>query len=71
MTGERVQAHISASKDFGLQAWDPMIFGHFIEHFHTQIYGGIYSPGSDLSDENGFRLDVIEALKELQIPVMR
>lgn len=35
------------------------------------IYGGIYDPGSSLSDENGFRKDVLEALKELNIPVVR
>lgn len=35
------------------------------------IYGGIYDPGNPLSDENGFRKDVLEALKELKIPVMR
>ena len=27
------------------------------------IYGGIYDPGNPLSDENGFRKDVIEATK--------
>ncbi len=48
-----------------------MILGHFIEHFHTQIYGGLYEPGSPLADENGFRTDVIEALKELRLPIMR
>jgi alpha-L-arabinofuranosidase len=48
-----------------------MIFGQFIEHFHRQIYGGIFEPGSPLSDENGFRKDVIEALKEIKVPVVR
>ena len=38
------------------------IFGHFIEHFHRQIYGGIFDPDSPLSDKNGFRKDVISAL---------
>lgn len=35
------------------------------------IYGGIYDPGNPLSDENGFRKDVIEAMKELNVPVVR
>lgn len=35
------------------------------------IYGGIYDPGNPLSDENGFRKDVLEALKDLDIPVVR
>ncbi|KAJ4364481.1 hypothetical protein N0V83_009075 [Neocucurbitaria cava] len=35
------------------------------------IYGGIYDPDSPLSDENGFRKDVIEAFQELNVPVVR
>ncbi len=35
------------------------------------IYGGIYDPGSPLSDDNGFRKDVISALQDLEIPVIR
>jgi len=53
------------------QAYSPMIFGGFIEHFGRQVYGGIFEPGSPLADERGFRLDVIEALKELKVPVIR
>jgi alpha-N-arabinofuranosidase len=48
-----------------------MLFGQFIEHFHRQIYGGIFEPGSPLSDERGFRKDVIVALRELGVPVVR
>lgn len=35
------------------------------------IYGGLYDPGNSLSDENGFRKDVIEAFQELNCPVVR
>jgi alpha-L-arabinofuranosidase len=35
------------------------------------IYGGIYDPENPLSDKNGFRKDVLAALKELNIPVVR
>jgi alpha-N-arabinofuranosidase len=51
--------------------YDPMIFGGFVEHFHRQIYGGIFEPDSPLSDENGFRKDVMEALKQLKMPIVR
>jgi alpha-N-arabinofuranosidase len=50
---------------------DPMIYGQFIEHFHRQIYDGIYCPGSPLSDQNGFRADVLEALGKIAPPVIR
>ncbi|MBN1443709.1 MAG: hypothetical protein JXA90_13450, partial [Planctomycetes bacterium] len=52
-------------------AYSRMIFGGFVEHFHRQVYGGVFDPGSPLSDERGFRKDVIEALKELRISVVR
>lgn len=51
--------------------YSPMLFGGFIEHFGRQIYGGLYEPGSPLADENGFRKDVIAAIKELKVPVVR
>lgn len=50
---------------------DPMIYGHFLEHFHRQIYGGVFEPGSPLSDEDGFRKDVLEALRKIRTPIIR
>ena len=48
-----------------------MIYGHFIEHFHRQIYGGLYDPKSPFSDEKGLRLDVLEAMRKIKVPVLR
>jgi len=64
-------ASLNILKDSVPKVYDRMIFGQFIEHFHRQIYGGIFEPGSKLSDEQGFRMDVIEALLELKVPVVR
>jgi alpha-L-arabinofuranosidase len=50
---------------------DSNIFGGFAEHLGRCIYGGIYEPGSPLSDKNGFRKDVLASLKRLGIPVLR
>ncbi|CAI6331019.1 unnamed protein product [Periconia digitata] len=47
------------------------IYGGFTEHMGRCIYGGIYDPGNPLSDEDGFRKDVIEAMKDLNVPVVR
>ena len=57
--GNRVTVDISANKI----KYSNMIFGHFIEHFDNQVYGGIYDPKSKFADKDGFRTDVIEALK--------
>ena len=62
---------IAADKEAGRVEYNPMLFGGFIEHFDTQIYGGIFDPGNPLSDEDGFRTDVIEALKEIKMPIVR
>jgi len=55
----------------GSKTYSPMIFGQFLEHFHRQVYGGVFEPGSPLADVRGFRLDVIAALRELRVPVVR
>ncbi|KAF2730978.1 glycoside hydrolase family 51 protein [Polyplosphaeria fusca] len=47
------------------------IYGGFTEHMGRCIYGGIYDPNNPLSDENGFRKDVIKAMKEIRVPVVR
>lgn len=51
--------------------YSPMLFGGFLEHFDHQIYGGVFDPGSPLADKQGFRRDVMAALKELKVPVLR
>ncbi len=66
-----MKATITIHTDTTPVTFNPMIFSGFIEHFHRQIYGGIFEPGSPLADEKGFRLDVLEALKELKMPVVR
>src|SRR5437764_12710386 len=50
---------------------DRRIFGNFIEHLGRCIYGGIFDEGSALSDEHGFRKDVLAAARALKIPVLR
>lgn len=67
----QVPNSISAIQDTAKIEYSKLIFGQFIEHFHTQVYGGIYDPGSKLSDKDGFRTDVIEALKEIKMPIIR
>ncbi len=48
------------------------IYGQFAEHLGTCIYGGIWvGENSSIPNINGYRIDVLEALKELKIPVLR
>ena len=48
------------------------IYGHFSEHLGRCIYEGIYvGENSDIPNVNGMRKDVVQALKEIKIPVLR
>lgn len=50
----------------------PEVQGHFSEHLGRCIYEGIYvGEDSDIPNVNGMRTDVVEALKEIRIPVLR
>ena len=61
---------ICSNKQITGQA-DRMLFGHFLEHFHRQIYGGVYDPTSPFADADGFREDVVEALRRIRTPIIR
>ena len=50
---------------------DRNLFGSFLEHLGRAIYEGIYEPGSPLSDANGFRKDVMEEARSLNVPIIR
>lgn len=50
---------------------DKKLYGHFLEHFHRQIYGGIFDPESPLSNSNGLRKDVIDAMKDMNTSIIR
>ena len=51
---------------------EPEIYGHFSEHLGRCIYEGLYvKEDSGIPNKNGMRMDVVEALKEMQIPVLR
>ena len=66
-----IPADVTIDTDATAKPYNSMIFGGFLEHFGKQIYGGVYDPGSPLSDNKGFRTDVIKALNELKIPIIR
>ncbi|GJM64203.1 alpha-N-arabinofuranosidase [Persicobacter diffluens] len=48
------------------------IYGHFAEHLGRCIYDGLYvGEDSEIENIKGYRKDIIEALKEMQIPLLR
>jgi len=65
------KAKMVLEKDFKIAEVDKRIYGSFIEHLGRAVYGGIYEPGHPQADELGFRKDVAELIKELNVPIIR
>ena len=47
------------------------IYGQFAEHLGRCIYEGLYVEDDSIENKNGMRCDVVNALRELEIPVLR
>lgn len=48
------------------------IYGHFSEHLGRCIYNGLYvGENSNIPNVNGMRTDLVEALKNIKVPVLR
>jgi len=81
--GQTAKIKIDISRNIG--EIDPKIYGVFMEPIHfsgnrsglsdsvsfNTLYGTLYNPKSPLADENGFRKDYIDAMKELKVTNMR
>ena len=64
-------ARMTIDPQYQLADVDPRLFGSFIEHLGRAVYGGIYEPDHPSADEMGFRQDVLELVRELQVPIVR
>ncbi|OME97419.1 alpha-N-arabinofuranosidase [Paenibacillus amylolyticus] len=65
------KAKMTVDKDFTIGVVDKRLYGSFIEHLGRAVYGGIYEPGHPSANEQGFRTDVLEMVKELNVPIVR
>jgi len=83
LTAQNATIKIDISREIG--NIDPKIYGVFMEPIHfsgkmmglpdtvsfNTLYGNLYDPSSKLADENGFRKDYVNAMKELKVTNMR
>jgi len=81
--GQTAKIRIDINRSIG--EIDPKIYGVFMEPIHfngkrfglpdsiefNTLYGTLYNPKSPIADENGFRKDYIDAMKELKVTNMR
>ena len=65
------KAKLILDRDYVIGAIDPRLYGSFVEHLGRCVYGGIYEPDHPSADENGFRTDVMQLVKELGVSAVR
>ena len=66
-----MKSKIIINKNFTVGKIDDQLYGSFVEHIGRVVYNGIYDPEHETADDMGFRQDVLEAVKELDIPIVR
>lgn len=65
------KAKLRLDKDFIISEVDDKCFGSFVEPLGRCIYHGLYEPGHPLADETGFRTDVLEKTRDLNLKINR
>jgi len=66
-----MQATVRVQTDRVVARAPDLLRGLFMEHVHRCIDDGIYEEDSPLSDERGFRIDVLDHLRELRPSLLR
>lgn len=62
---------LTLDKDYVIAPIDERMYSNFVEHLGRCVYGGIYEKGHPTADAAGFRGDVKELVKKLNIPMIR
>lgn len=65
------QATMTIDRNYRIGDVDERIYGSFVEHLGRAVYDGLYQPGHPDSDANGYRKDVMELVRELNVPIIR
>ena len=65
------QAKIIVDKDYQVGNVERTMFGVLIEHLGRHIYTGMYEPSHPTADADGFRQDVIDLVKPLNLGLVR
>jgi len=67
-----IEARLTVTQDAAGPRIEPTVYGHFVEHAGTGVYGGLWvGPESTIPNTRGWRNDVLQALKRVGVPVMR
>lgn len=70
MTGPRT-ARLRIDEEATVADVPRRLFGSFVEHMGRCVYTGVFEPDHPTADEEGFRGDVLELVRELGVTVVR
>ena len=65
------RAQLTIDPHFVVGAVNRRLFGSFVEHLGRCVYDGIYEPGHPSADDEGYRTDVIDLVRELGVSTIR
>lgn len=66
-----MRAKIYLDKHFEISEIDDRLYSSFIEHLGRQVYGGIIDEESSKTDESGFRTDMIDLVRKMNLKMVR
>ncbi|MCH5252034.1 MAG: alpha-N-arabinofuranosidase [Lachnospiraceae bacterium] len=66
-----MKAEIQVNKEKVISEIDNRLYGSFIEHLGRAVYHGIYEPNHETADDMGFRQDVLDTVREMEVPLVR
>jgi alpha-N-arabinofuranosidase len=69
--GTTWRAGLALDPDLALAPVNPLVFGSFVEHMGRGVYTGIFEPGHPRADRHGFRVDVLDLVRELGVTAVR
>lgn len=65
------QAQLYVNKVFQGASISPYLYGSFVEHMGRVVYSGIYEQGHPTADEDGFRTDVLDLVRQMGVTCVR
>ena len=66
-----MKGRITVNRKFAIGEIDDRIYSGFLEQGGRAVYEGIYQPDHESADADGFRTDVLELVKKLNMPLVR
>ena len=65
------KAKVTVDPAYKIGRIESKLFSAFLEPIGNWVYGGIYSPNHPSADEQGFRTDILDAIKKFDLPAVR